>query len=155
MNDVDVVTAVGERVSQAVQLDGVASKTVGRIKRREVQKIERPRHEGFTAWNTCNICLAALSHVRRLASARRASLMRLCKSSDESTVSRACSISEAFESTNTPPGSSSGRGLALVAITGQPQAAASTAGSPKPSMSDGRTRTDDRLSRTQTSSSFR
>ncbi len=38
-----------------------------------------------------------------------------------------------------PPSSSSGSGLAVVATTGVPQAAASTAGSPNPSQADGRT----------------
>ncbi len=37
-----------------------------------------------------------------------------------------------------PPASTSGSGECLVAITGAPVAAASTAGSPKPSRSDGR-----------------
>ena len=38
-----------------------------------------------------------------------------------------------------PPSSNSGRGLDVVAITGAPQAAASTAGSPYPSLADGST----------------
>jgi hypothetical protein len=36
-----------------------------------------------------------------------------------------------------PPSSSCGNGLAMVATTGAPQAAASTAGSPNPSFSEG------------------
>src|ERR1700686_2261155 len=45
MNDVDFMAALRQGISQAMQEDRVASKTVRRIKRRQVTKFKRSPHE--------------------------------------------------------------------------------------------------------------
>src|SRR5215831_3782596 len=125
MNHVYVMPLVAEGVRQAIQLHAVTAEAVRRIKRAQVQKIKGAAHDAATFWITDIIWRAASSHVSRPAAARAEARIRARKSLEESTASSAVAISSTPVSTYMPPPPSKpGSGLAFVAITGQPQAAA-------------------------------
>src|SRR5581483_8245215 len=142
VHDIHMMALIGQRMREAVDLHPIAAERVRRIKRREMKKAETAVHAGATLAITSIICRAAFAQVSLEAASRPRALIRVAASSEERMCSSARLISAAQESTKIPaPSSRRGSGLDLVAITGQPQAAASTAGSPKPSISDGSTRT--------------
>src|SRR5438105_7341142 len=84
MNDVHLMPAIGQRMRKPVHLDGIATETIRRIERGQVEEIQRPAHELEAFSITSIICRAAVSHVSRQAAARAASLIRRRRSGEES-----------------------------------------------------------------------
>jgi hypothetical protein len=71
VNDIDMMPFVGQRVREAVNLDGIAAKSVRRVKCREVKEIQRPAQTGQPFRTASFQCKAASSQSFPLSSAMR------------------------------------------------------------------------------------
>src|ERR1041384_6932183 len=95
VNHVNMMPLIAERMGEPVDLHGVAAKAVGRVKRGELEKIERSAHATATLPITVIIWRAASSQDKRAAAASPEARMRDRKSLEASTFSRARAMSSA------------------------------------------------------------
>lgn len=73
VHDIDVVPCVAQGVRQAVDVHGITPETVGGVKSREMEDVERSTHAWVATFRiTLRICRAAASHVSWRAAANPA-----------------------------------------------------------------------------------